>query len=54
MKKGFLHVAVLWAMLAFVSGCGSSGDQYPPTIPSGVQAISVSQNSVELNWTIAG
>ncbi len=51
MKKSFLHAAVLWALFAFLSGCGSSGDQYPPTVPSGVQAAAVSSDSVQLNWT---
>ena len=51
MKKGFLHAAVLSALLVSVSGCGSSGDQYPPTVPSGVQAAAVSSDSVQLNWT---
>ena len=51
MKTSFLLAAVLWALLACLSGCGSSGDQYPPTVPSGVQAATVSSDSVQLNWT---
>jgi len=51
MKKGFLHAAVLSALLVSFSGCGSSGDHYPPTVPSGVQAASVSSDSVQLDWT---
>jgi len=50
MKTSFLLAAVLWALLACLSGCGSSGDQYPPTVPSSVQAAAVSTDSVQLNW----
>jgi len=51
MQRGFLRTAALWALLVSLSGCGSSGDPHPPTVPTGVQAASVSSDSVELNWT---
>jgi len=51
MKRGFLHRAVLWVLLILVSSCGSSGDQSPPSAPSGVQAVAVAPDSVRLTWT---
>jgi len=51
MQKGFLRTAVLWVLLVSLSGCGSSGDPHPPTVPTGVQAAAVSSDSVELSWT---
>ena len=51
MKRNFLPIALLWIVAAAVSGCGSSGDQYPPSVPSGVQAATVTPDSVQLNWT---
>ena len=43
--------AVLLIVLSSLYGCGSSSDQYPPTVPTGVQAAAVSSDSVQLNWT---
>jgi chitodextrinase len=51
MKKCVCCAAALLIILASLSGCGSSGDQYPPSVPSGVQAANVSSDSVQLNWT---
>jgi chitodextrinase len=51
MKKCVCCVAALLIILASLSGCGSSGDQYPPSVPTGVQAAGVSSDSVHLNWT---
>ena len=43
--------AALLIVLSSLYGCGSSSDQYPPSVPTGVQAASVSSDSVQLNWT---
>jgi len=51
MTKCIFYTAALWIIAASLSGCGSSGDQYPPSVPSGVQAANVSSDSVQLNWT---
>ncbi|TFH66552.1 MAG: hypothetical protein E4G90_02955, partial [Gemmatimonadales bacterium] len=51
MTKCICYVAALLIIPASLSGCGSSGDQYPPSVPTGVQAANVSSDSVQLNWT---
>jgi len=51
MKKCVCCAAALLIILASLSGCGSSGDHYPPSVPTGVQAAGVSSDSVQLNWT---
>jgi chitodextrinase len=51
MKKCVCCAAALLIMVASISGCGSSGDHYPPSVPTGVQAAGVSSDSVQLNWT---
>ena len=43
--------AALLIVLSSLCGCGSSSDQYPPSVPTGVQAAGVSSDSVQLNWT---
>ena len=43
--------AALMIVLSSLYGCGSSSDQYPPSVPTGVQAAAVSSDSVQLNWT---
>jgi len=51
MTKCIFYTVALWILAALLSGCGSSGDQYPPSVPTGVQAAGVSSDSVQLNWT---
>ena len=51
MKKCICRAAAGLMILASLSGCGSSGDLYPPTVPTGIQAAAVSSDSVQLNWT---
>jgi predicted small lipoprotein YifL len=51
MTKCVCCAAALLIILASLSGCGSSGDQYPPSVPTGVQAAGVSSDSVQLSWT---
>ena len=51
MKNDIMRAALLCFLVSALCGCGSGGDVTPPTVPSGVQAGSVSQDSVRLDWS---